>query len=77
MNEYDEILDDIDEYGEDETPITPWVQFLREKHICGPDYEGNMPCDNGAICDKCGAPWIQEAYEIWLEGKAEEQVSTL
>lgn len=72
----DDMNDDY-EYDADMYPVnvanTPWAEFLKEKGICSPDDVGNMPCDNGAVCDKCGAPWIQEAYELWLLGKADER----
>ena len=40
-----------------------WDRFLNESGICGSGYGGNRPCDNGAICDKCQAKWVQEEYE--------------
>ena len=52
---------DFDEYEDeewyeyedfDEQPSL-WVQFLGERFGCYPDSVGNMPCDNGRVCDKC------------------------
>lgn len=42
-----------------------WVKFLRESRICYQDEVGNMPCDNGVLCDKCQSDHIQEQYEQW------------
>ena len=30
--------------------------------FCSRDIYGNRPCDNGAICDRCHAPWFLEEY---------------
>lgn len=56
---------------------TEWVVFLTEKGICSADETGNMPCDYGTTCCKCGAPWIQEDYEEWLVARAEAREGTL
>lgn len=42
-----------------------WVQFLKEKGICNEDRWGNMPCDNGKLCDTCHDYEVQEEYKIW------------
>jgi hypothetical protein len=47
--------------------MSKWVEFLSKQGICRPDAEGNMPCDNGCMCDKCSHPWIQAKYERYLE----------
>ena len=44
-----------------------WVEFLKVRRICSPDVFGNMPCDNGLMCDKCHASYIQEDYKKWKE----------
>lgn len=49
-----------------------WIEFLRTRGICIPDNTGNMPCDNGVFCDRCGDPYIIEDYERYLEGLAKE-----
>lgn len=41
-----------------------WVGFLEENNICHRDCEGNMPCDNGVVCDKCQADWVDK---LWKE----------
>lgn len=30
-----------------------WGKFLAEEYNCHPDRNGNYPCDNGGLCDKC------------------------
>ena len=40
-----------------------WVKYLESHDICFSDLDGNMPCDNGAICDKCQSEEIQRDYE--------------
>lgn len=46
----------------------PWVEFLAEIGFCTPNYlTENMPCDDGAVCDRCSADWVQEDYQAWLE----------
>lgn len=47
-----------------------WVDFLEKRNICHRDYEGNMPCDNGGMCDRCQADWISEDYKQWKEQEA-------
>ena len=37
-----------------------WGRFLAEEYNCHPDQNGNYPCDNGGICDKC---CTNEAYK--------------
>lgn len=44
---------------------TDWVKFLEERGICGADAVGNMPCDNGAICNRCHADYIYRDYKSW------------
>lgn len=62
-----------DEYDEEEeVTYTPWTRFLIDHAICHPDEIGNMPCDNGMICDRCSADWIQEEYEEWLKERRAE-----
>ena len=52
-----------------------WLQVLRDTCGCYPGYGGNMPCDNGMICDRCSAKWVQEEYnrrlckELAITGK--------
>jgi hypothetical protein len=44
-----------------------WREVLSE--ICGKPnpITGNMPCDDGLVCDKCSQPWVQAIYERRLE----------
>lgn len=44
-----------------------WEEILEEVCKCYPDEVGNRPCDWGAYCDKCQAPWIQELFEKRLK----------
>ena len=30
-----------------------WTDLLRSMHGCTADINGNMPCDNGVLCDRC------------------------
>lgn len=39
-----------------------WTSVLKDCCKCYPDYNGNMPCDNGRVCDKCSADWVQKEY---------------
>lgn len=33
--------------------LDTWNKFLAEELHCYADQNGNRPCDNGAMCDKC------------------------
>jgi hypothetical protein len=47
---------------------TLWVEYLEDKGICHMDpLTENMPCDDGAICDKCHVDTVQRRYTKWLE----------
>jgi hypothetical protein len=39
-----------------------WLQVLKDTCGCSPGYGGNMPCDNGVLCDRCLAESVQEEY---------------
>ena len=39
-----------------------WLQVLKDTCGCSPGYGGNMPCDNGVLCDKCLDESVQEEY---------------
>lgn len=43
-----------------------YSQFLASYCGCYPDSEGNRPCDNGLLCDRC---MTKEAQEIWQKMK--------
>lgn len=30
-----------------------WIRLVGEWCHCYPDENGNMPCDNGVLCDSC------------------------
>lgn len=64
------------EYEDDElpVPVSHWVEFMAECGICHEDAIGNMPCDNGLVCDKCHEDGIQSMYKGWLIGKGYEEV---
>lgn len=70
-----QLLDDAigHKAAEEPTPAPPepgltWPDFLARLGLCSQDAVGNMPCDNGAICDRCSADWITEEYKR-LTGK--------
>lgn len=44
-----------------------WLETLKNYCHCVPDAYGNMPCDNGALCDRCSQPDVIEVYEANLE----------
>lgn len=44
-----------------------WLETLKNYCHCVPDAYGNMPCDNGALCDQCSQPDVIEVYEANLE----------
>lgn len=39
-----------------------WISVLKDLCYCTPDYQGNMPCDEGVECDKCSANWVLDEY---------------
>lgn len=45
---YNDILNKIDISEE-----AIHLKYLAEVFNCRPDTEGNMPCDNGTLCDRC------------------------
>ena len=47
-----------------------WDEVLREYCHCYPDAEGNRPCDNGCLCDRCSADDVQAIYNAKLEAVA-------
>ena len=52
-----------------------WLETLREYCHCVPDAAGNMPCDNGAICDRCYSPDVKAVYTAKLEAAESKQLS--
>ena len=55
FDEYEDEYEDEEWYEYEDFDEQPslWVQFLGERFGCYPDSVGNMPCDNGRVCDKC------------------------
>ena len=53
-----------------------WLETLRECCHCMPDAAGNMPCDNGAICDRCCSPDVEAVYAAKLEAAESKQLSS-
>ena len=52
--DFDEYKDEEwDDYEDFDQQPSLWVRFLGERFGCYPDAVGNMPCDNGRVCDKC------------------------
>jgi len=39
-----------------------WISVLKDLCYCTPDYQGNMPCDEGVECDNCSANWVLDEY---------------
>ena len=52
-----------------------WLETLRECCHCVPDAAGNMPCDNGMLCDRCYAPDVSAVYAAKLEAAESTQLS--
>ena len=50
-----------------EKAIKTWDTVLRNFCGCYPDAEGDRPCDNGAICDRCMTKEVQEIYRAALK----------
>lgn len=44
-------------------------KFLADYCGCYADSEGNRPCDNGCLCDRCSTPAAQEAWEQFKKEK--------
>lgn len=40
-----------------------WNEILRNACDCVADRNGNRPCDNGAVCDRCSAPDIKALFD--------------
>lgn len=51
-----------------------WLETIKEMHGCTPDVHGNMPCDNGAACDKCSSRATEDAYHRKLNADKDEQL---
>lgn len=52
-----------------------WLETLREYCHCVPDAAGNMPCDNGMLCDKCYGPDVIAVYNAKLEAAESKQLA--
>lgn len=44
-----------------------WLKVLSEYCGCNPSYGGNMPCDNGVVCDRCMTEEVQKIYREQLK----------
>lgn len=42
-----------------------WIEMVGKYCNCYPDENGNMPCDNGRLCDECYAD--KDLEKAWLE----------
>ena len=42
--------------------IKAWDEFLSVEFGCYTDENGNRPCDNGAVCDRCSDEKIYENF---------------
>lgn len=52
-----------------------WLETLREYCHCVPDAAGNMPCDNGLLCDRCCDTDVSAVYTAKLEAAESKQLS--
>lgn len=44
-----------------------WEKALKEYLHCYEDSNGNRPCDNGVVCDRCMSSDMQDIYENLLK----------
>ena len=42
--------------------IDTWDEFLNVEFGCYADKNGNRPCDNGALCDRCSDEKIYKRF---------------
>lgn len=47
--------------------INAWVKFLTEELQCYADQNGNRPCDNGVVCDRCMTDKVKKEFLRKLE----------
>lgn len=47
--------------------IETWDKVLRDFCGCYADADGNRPCDNGVLCDRCMTKEVQETYQSLLK----------
>ena len=52
-----------------------WLETLRDYCHCVPDAVGNMPCDNGMLCDRCCEPDVFAVYSAKVEAAERKQLS--
>ena len=52
-----------------------WLETLREYCHCAPDAAGNMPCDNGILCDRSYDPDVSAVYAAKLEAAESKQLT--
>lgn len=48
-----------------------WEEFRAEQFNCYPDENGNYPCDNGELCDKCCTDEAICWFTSWKRKKIE------
>jgi hypothetical protein len=49
------------------TKIEVWERILTGYCRCYADEQGNRPCDNGALCDRCMTKDVKEVYDSELK----------
>lgn len=54
-----------------------WLETMAETCHCYPDEVGNMPCDNGCLCDRCCADWVQDVYKSKLTKQLDAELSKI
>lgn len=54
-----------------------WLETLAETCHCYPDEIGNMPCDNGCLCDRCCADWVQDVYKSKLTKQLDTELDKI
>lgn len=50
-----------------------WEEYRKEMFHCVPDEEGNYPCDNGAMCDRCCTDEAVCGFTSWKRAKEQKQ----
>lgn len=44
-----------------------WLATIEDLHGCTPDMYGNMPCDNGVVCDRCYSKETEQAFQARID----------
>ena len=49
--------------------LKQWEEYRKEMFHCVPDEEGNYPCDNGEMCDRCCTERAIMDFAAWNRSK--------